>query len=83
VKPLWAVKNERKSGKSADGRIEYSLEIDYGRRSGNKIIIEVAENENKENAKSVESKTAAKFEKSDKECIKSDEWRCDEWRDVL
>jgi WD40 repeat protein len=57
-KPLWAVKNERQSGKSADRRIEYSLDTDF-HRNGHKIIIEVVEGD-KESTKSVESKTAAK-----------------------
>jgi WD40 repeat protein len=59
-KPLWAVKNDNTKGESADGRIKYSLDTDYYRRSGHKIIIEVVENENEESAKSVESKTVAK-----------------------
>jgi WD40 repeat protein len=57
-KPLWGVENDWRSGKSADGRIEYSLDIDV-RGSGHKIIIEVVEGD-KESAKSVESKTSAK-----------------------
>jgi hypothetical protein len=42
-KPLWAVKNDEQKGKSADGRIEYSLDTAWGRNSGHKIIIEVVE----------------------------------------